>query len=93
MTDKAKELVSVYVQSIVRDSDSQFEDAIMNNVTPDMDFNQIYVKMVHNAVTLSVDLSTQIILDLLDYADVLPITSDEKFLQKLALRIHTDSKK
>ena len=82
MTDKAKELVSLYVQSIVRDSDSQFEDAIMNNV-----------KMVHNAVTLSVDLSTQIILDLLDYADVLPITSEEKVLQKLALRIHTDSKK
>mgnify|MGYP006935427500 FL=1 len=80
MTDKAKELVSLYIQSIVRDSDSQFEDAIMNNVTPDMNFNQIYVKMVHNAVTLSVDLSTQIILDLLDYADVLPITSEEKVL-------------
>ena len=84
MTDKAKQLVSLYVQGIVQDSMPQFEE---------MSKDQVYVKMLLNAVTLSTDLATQIILDLLDSTDVLPITSDEKVLQKLALRLHTDNLK
>ena len=93
MTDKAKQLVSLYVQDVVQDSMPQFEDALMNNVTPEMSKDQVYVKMILNAVTLSTDLATQIILDLLDSTDVLSITSDEKVLQKLALRLHTDNLK
>ncbi|MCQ5359248.1 hypothetical protein NE549_18265, partial [Blautia obeum] len=64
-----------------------------NNLTSEMSKDQVYVKMLLNAVTLSTDLATQIILDLLDSTDVLPITSDEKVLQKLALRLHTDNLK
>lgn len=93
MTDKAKQLVSLYVQGIVQDSMPQFEDILMNNLTSEMSKDQVYVKMLLNAVTLSTDLATQIILDLLDSTDVLPITSDEKVLQKLALRLHTDNLK
>lgn len=93
MTDKAKQLVSLYVQGIVQDSMPQFEDILMNNLTSEMSKDQVYVKMLLNAVTLSNDLATQIILDLLDSTDVLPITSDEKVLQKLALRLHTDNLK
>ena len=93
MTDKAKQLVSLYVQDVVQDSMPQFEDALMNNVTPEMSKDQVYVKMILNAVTLSTDLATQIILDLLDSTDVLSITSDEKVLQKLALRLHTENLK
>lgn len=66
---------------------------LMNNLTSEMSKDQVYVKMLLNAVTLSTDLATQIILDLLDSTDVLPITSDEKVLQKLALRLHTDNLK
>ena len=46
MTDKAKELISLYVQSVVQDSNSQFEDILMNNVTSDMNKDQIYVNMI-----------------------------------------------
>lgn len=88
-----KQLVSLYVQGIVQDSMPQFEDILMNNLTSEMSKDQVYVKMLLNAVTLSTDLATQIILDLLDSTDVLPITSDEKVLQKLALRLHTDNLK
>lgn len=44
MTDKAKQLVSLYVQDVVQDSMPQFEDALMNNVTPEMSKDQVYVK-------------------------------------------------
>lgn len=93
MTDKAKQLISLYVQGVVQDTSPQFEDVLMNNVTSEMSKDQIYVKMLLNAVALSTDLATQIILDLLDSTDILPITSDEKVLRKLALRLHTDNLK
>ena len=93
MTDKAKQLISLYVQGVIQDTSPQFEDVLMNNVTSEMSKDQIYVEMLLNAVALSTDLATQIILDLLDSTDILPITSDEKVLQKLALRLHTDSLK
>lgn len=93
MTDKAKELISLYVQSVVQDSNSQFEDILMNNVTSDMNKDQIYVNMILNSITLSTDLATQIVLDLLESSGVIDITSDERLLQKLALRLHTDNLK
>ena len=93
MTDKAKQLVSLYVQNIVKETQPQFEDALMNNITPEMSEEQTFTKMILNAVTLSTDLAVQIILDLLDSADILPIVSDEKVLQKLALSFHTDNLK
>jgi hypothetical protein len=93
MTDKAKELISLYVQSVVQDSNSQFEDILMNNVTSDMNKDQIYVNMILNSITLSTDLATQIVLDLLESSGIIDITSDERLLQKLALRLHTDLKK
>ena len=93
MTDKAKQLISLYVQGVIQDTSPQFEDVLMNNVTSEMSKDQIYVEMLLNAVALSTDLATQIILDLLDSTDILPITSDEKVLQKLALRLHTDNLK
>lgn len=93
MTDKAKQLISLYVQGVVQDTSPQFEDVLMNNVTSEMSKDQVYVKMLLNAVALSADLATQIILDLLDSTDILSITSDEKILQKLALRLHTDNLK
>ena len=86
MTDKAKELISLYVQSVVQDSNSQFEDILMNN-------DQIYVNMILNSITLSTDLATQIVLDLLESSGIIDITSDERLLQKLALRLHTDNLK
>ena len=93
MTDKAKELISLYVQSVVQDSNSQFEDILMNNVTSDMNKDQIYVNMILNSITLSTDLATLIVLDLLESSGVIDITSDERLLQKLALRLHTDNLK
>lgn len=93
MTDKAKELISLYVQSAVQDSNSQFEDILMNNVTSDMNKDQIYVNMILNSITLSTDLATQIVLDLLESSGIIDITSDERLLQKLALRLHTDNLK
>lgn len=93
MTDKAKELLSLYVQSVVQDSNSQFEDILMNNVTSDMNKDQIYVNMILNSITLSTDLATQIVLDLLESSGIIDITSDERLLQKLALRLHTDNLK
>lgn len=93
MTDKAKELISLYVQSVVQDSNSQFEDILMNNVTSHMNKDQIYVNMILNSITLSTDLATQIVLDLLESSGIIDITSDERLLQKLALRLHTDNLK
>ena len=93
MTDKAKELISLYVQSVVQDSNSHFEDILMNNVTSDMNKDQIYVNMILNSITLSTDLATQIVLDLLESSGIIDITSDERLLQKLALRLHTDNLK
>ena len=65
----------------------------MNNVTSDMNKDQIYVNMILNSITLSTDLATQIVLDLLESSGIIDITSDERLLQKLALRLHTDLKK
>ena len=65
----------------------------MNNVTSDMNKDQIYVNMILNSITLSTDLATQIVLDLLESSGIIDITSDERLLQKLALRLHTDNLK
>ena len=93
MTDKAKQVISEYIQSIVNNAKPQFEDILFNGVTSDLNKDQIYVKMIFNSISLSVNLSTQIVLDVLDNADVLTVISDEKQLQKLSLRLHTDNLK
>lgn len=90
MTDKAKELLSVTVQQIVRDNMPQFENILFEGVLPEMDKDRILTKMILNSITLSVDLSTQIICEFLDSADILNFPEDERLLQKLALKIHTD---
>lgn len=46
--------------------------------------------MILNSLSFSTELAVQIILTLLDDADILTITSDERLLQKLALNLHTD---
>lgn len=91
MTNKAKEVVSEYIQSIVNDAKPQFENILLNGVTSDLTKDEIYVKMIFNSISLSVNLATQIVFDVLDNANVLPIISDEKQLQKLSLRLHTDN--
>lgn len=93
MTEKAKQIINVYVQNVVNDSKSQFENILLNGVTPEMSKDEIYVKMFFNSITLSTDLAVQIIIDLLDSANVLSITSDEKALQKTLLRLRTDTLK
>lgn len=90
MTDKAKELLSVTVQQIVRDNMPQFENILFEGVLPEMDKDRILTKMILNSITLSVDLSTQIICEFLDSSDILNFPEDERLLQKLALKIHTD---
>lgn len=90
MTDKAKKVISLYVQSIVNDNKDIFEDVLFNGVTSDMDKDRIYAKMILNSLSFSTELAVQIILTLLDDADILAVTSDERLLQKLALKLHTD---
>lgn len=90
MTDKAKELLSLTVQQIVRDNMPQFENILFEGVLPEMDKDHILTKMILNSITLSVDLSTQIICEFLDSSDILNFPEDERLLQKLALKIHTD---
>lgn len=90
MSDKAKELLNLYVQSIINDTIPQFEDALFDGVTNEMDRDRIYVKMLINSVSMSVKLTTQIIVDMLDQTGILEITSDEQLLQKLSLKIRTD---
>lgn len=90
MSDKAKEFLNLYVQSIINDTSQQFEDALFEGVTKEMDKDRIYAKMILNSISLSVKLSTQIIIDMLDHYEIMKITSDEQLLQKLSLKIRTD---
>lgn len=89
MTDKSKELLSLCVQDIIDDSKPQFERVLLNGVTRDMDKDNIYVKMIMNSISLSVDIAVQIICELLDSTGVVPFKSDEKEIQELLLRIRT----
>lgn len=90
MSDKAKEFLNLYVQSIINDTSQQFEDSLFEGITKEMDKDRIYAKMILNSISLSVKLSTQIIIDMLDHYEILKITSDEQLLQKLLLKIRTD---
>lgn len=91
MTEKASQFINDYVQSVVNDNSEHFEDILLNGVTPDMDKDQIYVKMILNSINLSTNLATQIVLQILDDSNVLSITSDERLLQKLSLKLYTDT--
>lgn len=91
MTDKASKFVSAYVQSVIDSNKECFEDVLLNGVTSDMDIDQIYVKMILNSINLSTNLATQIVLQILDDSKVLSITSDERLLQKLSLKLYTDT--
>lgn len=93
MTEQASKVISTYVQSVVNDNKNQFEDVLMSGVTTDMSTEQILTKMIFNSITLSADLSTQIILQLLEDSNLLSINSDEHTLQKLSLKLHTDTLK
>lgn len=90
MTDKASKFISSYVQSVVDDNKGCFEEVLLNGVTSDMDKDRIFVKMINNSISLSANLAVQIILSLLDESNILTITSDEKLLQKLSLKLYTD---
>ena len=90
MTDKASKFISSYVQSVVNDNKEHFEEILLNGVTSEMDKDRIFVKMINNSISLSTNIAVQIILNLLDDSNVLPITSDEHLLQKLSLKLYTD---
>lgn len=90
MSDKAKEFLNLYVQSMINDTSQQFEDALFEGITKEMDKDRVYAKMILNNISLSAKLSTQIIIDILDYYEILKITSDEQLLQKLSLKLRTD---
>ena len=90
MTDKASKFISAYVQSVVDDNKGCFEEVLLNGVTSDMDKDRIFVKMINNSISSSANLAVQIILSLLDESNILTITSDEKLLQKLSLKLYTD---
>lgn len=78
------------MQSVVNDNKEHFEEILLNGVTPEMDKDRIFVKMINNSISLSANIAVQIILNLLDDSNVLPITSDEHLLQKLSLKLYTD---
>ena len=91
MTDKTKEVLSLCVQNIINEKMPEFENALFVGVTSDMDKDTIYVKMLFNAISLSVDSSVQLICDLLDEAGIIPFNTDEKDLQKRILRLRTEN--
>ena len=88
MTEKQKEVISLYVQEIVKDNSALIEDYLLNGVTNDMDKDNIVVKMVLNSVTLSTTLATQIVLDILENSKVISPKSDE-YLKKVEFEIRT----
>ena len=71
------------MQSVVNDNKEHFEEILLNGVTPEMDKDRIFVKMINNSISLSANIAVQIILNLLDDSNVLPITSDEHLLKAL----------
>lgn len=93
MTDKAKELISLCVQDIIKDNTEQINEALFNGVTHDMDKDRIFSKMILNSLSVSTILTTQIVCEILESKNLISINSDEKLLQKLSLQIHTDNLK
>lgn len=93
MTDKAKELISLHIQQIINDNSEQIQEALFHGVDSSMDKDRIYAKMILNSISVSTTLTSQIILELLDSKDIIHVNSDERLLQKLALKIHTDNSK
>ena len=91
MTDKTKEVLSLCVHDIINQNKPQFEDVLFAGVTNGMDKDRIYVKMIMNSISLSVDIAVQLICEILDETGIIPFKTDEKELQKLILRIRTEN--
>lgn len=91
MTDKTKEVLSLCVQNIIDERIPDFEDALFAGVTSDMDKDRVYTKMILNSISLSVDIAVQLICELLDTANVVPFTADDKHLQKFLLKLRTEN--
>ena len=91
MTAKTKELLSLCVQDVVNQNKPQFENILLNGATPDMDKDRLYVKMIMNSISLSVDIAVQLICDLLDETGIIPFKNDEKEIQKRILQIRTEN--
>lgn len=91
MTDKTKEVLSLCVQDVIKQNMSQFENVLLNGVTPDMDKDTIYVKMIMNSISLSANIAVQFICELLDETGIIPFKTDEKELQKWILRFSTEN--
>lgn len=90
MTDKAKELINLRIQKLISDNQNQICDSLFNGLTDDMSHEKLYAKMILNSIMLSVDISIQIICEILESEDLIHLESDEKLLQKLSLKLKTE---
>ena len=89
MTDKQKEVISLYVQETYKKSLPQIKNALMTNITDDMDRDSILTRMILNSILVSVDLSSQFLIEILQNHNVLNFLENED-LQKTAFKIRTD---
>ena len=89
MTDKQKEVISLYVQETSKKSLPQIKNALMTNITDDMDRDSILTRMILNSILVSVDLSSQFLIEILQNHNVLNFLENED-LQKTAFKIRTD---
>ena len=89
MTDKQKEVISLYVQETYKNSLPQIKNALMTDITDDMDRDSILYQMIFNSILVSVDLSSQFLIEILQNHNVLHFLENED-LQKTAFKIRTD---
>lgn len=89
MTEKQKEVISLYVQETYKKSLPQIKNALMTNITDDMDRDSILTQMILNSILVSVDLSSQFLIEILQNHNVLNFLENED-LQKTSFKIRTD---
>lgn len=89
MKETTVKALNLAVDDMLKREQSSIEQCILSNITDDMTQEKIFAKMILNSLSVSVKLSTQSILSLLEESGVLRL--DEREIEKHLLK-HLSSK-
>lgn len=89
MTDLLAKVIQQTISEQMQINQEQIQKTIFANTNNNMDFNEIYCKMIWNSISISINMSIQIFMDLLTNANIItPV--DETALRKILLSLVKD---
>ena len=84
MKETTVKALNLAVDDMLKREQSSIEQCILSNITDDMTQEKIFAKMILNSLSVSVKLSTQSILSLLEESGILLL--DEREIEKHLLK-------